>query len=233
MRSVFLAFMLVASSNTVLASEIEGKAKPVDGDSFDIEIRIFGIDAPESGQTCLDANGVEFACGRIADEAMAAMLNGTVVQCEKQDQDEKYGRPVAICIADGVDVGAEMVDRGLAVAYREYSNKYVANEERARAAKRGLWAGQFVMPWDYRRGRRLQAPAASLTSRANGACPPPLVRQTPDCQIKGNIGDKGKKIYHLPGSRSYAGTKINKPGERYFCSEAEAVACGWSKPLIK
>jgi endonuclease YncB( thermonuclease family)/ubiquinone/menaquinone biosynthesis C-methylase UbiE len=128
----------------------EGRAKPVDGDSFNIEIRIFGIDSPESGQTCKDAGGNNYPCARIASDAMAELLRGKTVRCEKQDQDTKYGRPFAICYADGVDVGAAMVDRGLAVAYRKYSEKYVPNEDLAKAAKRGLWAGTFEMPWDYR-----------------------------------------------------------------------------------
>ncbi|HWI67434.1 MAG TPA: thermonuclease family protein [Nitrospiraceae bacterium] len=63
----------------------------------------------------------------------------------KRDQDTKYGRPVAVCYSDGLDVGA-MVDRGLAVAYRDYSLKYVPNEERAQAARRGPWAGTFETP---------------------------------------------------------------------------------------
>jgi len=47
------------------------------------------------------------------------------------------------------------------------------------------------------------------------------------CQIKGNIGSSGR-IYHLPGSDSYAGTRIDESkGERWFCTEAEARAAGW------
>ena len=61
----------------------------------------------------------EVGVGRQARDAMAEMLRGKTVRCEKQDQDTKNGRPVAICYADNVDVGAAMVDRGLAVAYRD------------------------------------------------------------------------------------------------------------------
>src|SRR3954452_1801979 len=78
------------------------------------------------------------------------VAKGQTVRCEKQAQDTKFGRPVAICYADGVDVGAEMVDRGLAVAYRRFSLKYVPNEDQAKAAKRGIWAGAFETPGDYR-----------------------------------------------------------------------------------
>ena len=51
------------------------------------------------------------------------------------------------------------------------------------------------------------------------------------CLIKGNISSKGAKIYHLPGSSSYNSTKIDtKAGERWFCTEAEALAAGWHAP---
>ncbi len=59
-------------------------------------------------------------------------------------------RPVA-----GEDMGAWMVANGLALAYRRYSLDYVDEEAEAYAARRGIWAGQFVKPWEWRRGKRL------------------------------------------------------------------------------
>ncbi|HZA65683.1 MAG TPA: hypothetical protein VE592_01970 [Geminicoccaceae bacterium] len=43
--------------------------------------------------------------------------------------------------------------QGLALAYRRYSRDYVAAEDEARVAGRGMWAGTFEPPWDWRRGR--------------------------------------------------------------------------------
>lgn len=60
-----------------------------------------------------------------------------------------------------------------------------------------------------------------------------LIRYESDgkCLIKGNINSKGKKIYHVPGSPSYESTKIDTTnGERWFCTEYEAQAAGWSAP---
>ena len=51
----------------------------------------------------------------------------------------------------------------------------------------------------------------------------------PGCDIKGNIGKKHVKIYHLPGGKDYARTRINRKGERWFCTEEEARKAGWSK----
>jgi hypothetical protein len=52
------------------------------------------------------------------------------------------------------------------------------------------------------------------------------------CTIKGNINSKGEKIYHVDGkSPSYDDTVINESaGERWFCSESEALAAGWRAP---
>ncbi len=48
-----------------------------------------------------------------------------------------------------------MVANGWALAYRDYSLDYVAQEADAQAARRGIWAGEFVEPWKWRRGKRL------------------------------------------------------------------------------
>lgn len=145
------------------------------------------------------------------------MISGSEVTCQERDTD-RYGRIVAVCHARTDDVNATMVLTGLALAYRRYSYDYVAAEATAKAARRGLWAGRFVEPWDWRRGKRLAGTAAN--EKATGAC-----------QIKGNISSKGVRIYHKPGSRWYGRTKIDvRKGERWFCSEREARAAGWRAP---
>jgi hypothetical protein len=131
--------------------------------------------------------------------------------------DDRGERPVAICYADGVDIGGALVDQGLAVASRKHSNKYVPNEERAKAEKRGLWAGEFEWPWDYRAHVRSQA-AVALFHVPKGACPPPPTDpRATGCLIIGNVSKK-KRIYHLPGSHDYKKVTM-KPveGDRYFC----------------
>ena len=53
----------------------------------------------------------------------------------------------------------------------------------------------------------------------------------PKCTIKGNISiNTGKKIYHLPGMERYDATIIRPEyGEKWFCTETEAVENGWTK----
>ena len=50
------------------------------------------------------------------------------------------------------------------------------------------------------------------------------------CLIKGNVSSSGERIFHVPGAQHYEETKISEQkGERWFCTETEAVAAGWRK----
>ncbi|WP_373544961.1 succinoglycan biosynthesis protein exoi [Chamaesiphon sp.] len=52
----------------------------------------------------------------------------------------------------------------------------------------------------------------------------------PGCNIKGNISwSNNEKLYHIPGMEDYEITKISRTGERWFCTESEAIASGWKK----
>jgi endonuclease YncB( thermonuclease family) len=217
-----LVIVPVLASTGIYAGEIEGEASPIDGDSLNMEIRLFGIDTPEADQICKDDRGRIYPCGKVASEALEELLKDKIITCKTKTRD-RYGRPVAICYAGDTDIGGSLVDKGLAVAFRRFSDKYVAAEERARAAKRGLWAGSFEMPWDYRERKR-EGPILPP------GCPPEPDPRPAECLIKGNVSANGH-IYHMPGSRDYDKVVIDPAkGERYFCSEEEARVCGWRKP---
>lgn len=95
-------------------------------------------------------------------------------------------------------------------------------ERRARAARKGMWRGAFVAPWDWLRGKRLRG--AERTSRPSGKA------TSKRRKIKGNSGRGGKRIYHMPGGRHYMRTRIDPSrGERWFCSKREALAAGWRR----
>lgn len=133
-----------------------GPASVIDGDTLEIRgtrIRLHGIDAPESGQTCITADGQSWRCGQGAALALSDRIGRAPVRCEQTDTD-RYGRAIAVCYRGDEDLNAWMVRAGHAVAYRRYSSDYVGEEALARAGKRGLWAGTFERPWDWRRARR-------------------------------------------------------------------------------
>jgi hypothetical protein len=59
-----------------------------------------------------------------------------------------------------------------------------------------------------------------------------LGSQAQDCSIKGNISRSGERVYHVPDGQFYDRTKIDPgAGERWFCSEEEAVAAGWRRSM--
>lgn len=135
------------------AGRIAGPARVIDADTLDIDgtrIRLHGIDAPEGNQVCRNADGWEYACGDHATAEMVRMIEGRDVVCGERDID-RYGRVVAVCQIEGTDINAALVSAGWALAYRRYSEDYVAEEEHARAQGAGLWAGEFDPPWDWRR----------------------------------------------------------------------------------
>jgi endonuclease YncB( thermonuclease family) len=134
-------------------ADVVGVASVIDADTIEIHgerIRLYGIDAPESCQTCIDASGRTCRCGQRAALALQNLIGRRTVSCQQRDVD-RYGRIVAQCQQGDIDIGEWLVGQGLALAYRRYSKAYVAAEETASAAKRGVWAGSFTAPWDWRR----------------------------------------------------------------------------------
>lgn len=67
---------------------------------------------------------------------------------------ERYKRSVARCMADGVDTAAAMTRADHALAYRQCGSAYVAEEDQAKLARAGMWAGVFEAPWEWRRAER-------------------------------------------------------------------------------
>ncbi len=136
-------------------NSINGKPRIIDGDTIEISgkrIRLHGIDAPESKQKCT-AGGKEWACGQEATFALAQFIETHWVTC-KGDKRDRYGRIIAVCFIGSYDLNAMMVREGWALAYRQYSMDYVDEETTARDARVGMWRGEFVAPWEWRRKRQ-------------------------------------------------------------------------------
>ena len=201
-------------------SEIAGIPRVVDADTIEIgkfKIRLFGIDAPESRQTCT-RQGADWLCAQEASRFLRSLLANDPLKCTQEDVD-RYGRIVATCInSDGEDISSLLVSNGWALAYERYSPRYKTHEIDARARKVGLWSGEFIAPSEWRRGVRSPRGGASADSNKS-------------CRIKGNINSKGERIFHTPGTAGYESTRIDiTKGERHFCSEAEALEAGFRLP---
>jgi endonuclease YncB( thermonuclease family) len=220
------AIALGAESACVPQERITGRPAVTDGDSLEIgatRIRLYGVDAPEGRQSCT-RDGRDWACGNEAARKLRSLIGGRPVTCTQRDVDD-YGRSVAVCRSGAMDLAAEMARSGFATAYRRYSNDYVDEENDARTAQRGIWAGEFERPEDYRRDERREAPV----NRSVDVKQPPT--RCDGCYIKGNINGQGERIYHVPDSPSYQDTEIDESkGERWFRTESEARAAGWRPP---
>lgn len=208
LRSALVLLLALASPAGALT--LTGQARVTDGDTLVISgerVRLHGIDAPELKQRC-DVSGRNWACGEWAADHLRKVVGKGVLACEAIEKD-RYGRTVARCAVSGADVGAAMVQAGAAMAYVKYSSDYIGLEREAKTEARGLWSGTVIAPAQYR--------------QAAQQVPGPV-----GCKIKGNISAKGARIYHMPGQRDYAATKISTgKGEAYFCSAAEARAAGF------
>jgi len=132
---------------------IVGKAWVIDGDTVIISgthIRLEGIDAPESIQNCTDAGGKPWACGNRATRELRNYIRGREIACEEKALD-RYRRTLAVCkLPDGSDINAWMVRQGWAIAYG-FVKVYQSEQDEAANAKRGIWAGTFMQPSEWRR----------------------------------------------------------------------------------
>ena len=141
----------------ILTAALSGHAEIIDGDTIklgEVSVRLYGIDAPESDQSCTDAQGATYRCGLLATSVLEEEIGGRAVTCFPVDTD-RYGRTVATCEVNGRDLGDAMVRRGYAVDYTRYSGgKYAPAQLEARRAKRGIWAGEFLEPEQWRHRAR-------------------------------------------------------------------------------
>ena len=184
------------------AEMVAGRASVIDGDTIEIHgirVRIEGIDAPESSQLCT-RDGQRYRCGREATFALADRIEEHIVTCTWTTTD-RYGRVVAICDVDGADIRRWMVEHGHAIAYRKYSLAYVPAEDQARAAKVGLWAGEFQNPAEYRHQPRRPPPVrdADEATGASGPvclCPDDRDRAGRRCGARSVYSRSGKRFSH-------------------------------------
>ena len=135
-------------SNNLFASHVT----VIDGDTIrlgDVKIRFSGIDAPEINQTCVASEG-KVACGKISRDLLIEKVTNNKISCTDEGKDF-YGRVLGECFVNGESLSSYLVREGFAFAYRNYSNKYIEDEEYAKFNKLGMWSMEFQYPWDYRR----------------------------------------------------------------------------------
>jgi len=154
--SLLLAILVALLGAPALAADtatLTGRVVSVhDGDTVRVldaanvqhKVRLQGIDAPEIGQPF----------GTKSRDHLAALAKGKMVTVHEHGHD-KYGRTLGRIEIEGEDVNQKMVADGMAWHVRRFdkSAELAAAEEKARDAKRGLWADKAsVPPWEWRAG---------------------------------------------------------------------------------
>lgn len=138
------------------AETITGATSVIDGDTVEVrgqQIRLHGINAPESRQLCIRADRTSWRCGQQEASALSDWIGWQQVSNRVRDTD-RYGHTIAVCVQDGRDLNVWMVQQSWAVACRQYSQDCIPTNEDARRNRRSMWSGQFGMQWDWRRAQR-------------------------------------------------------------------------------
>jgi endonuclease YncB( thermonuclease family) len=151
----FLALCLGGFSSLAKAHDmVQGRAKVISGDTLAVagqRIRLHGIDAPEFGQPCHWPNKT-IDCGNISRTGLLDLIAPVEISCRRRAT-AADGTWIARCVAEDFDVGRNMVHTGWAMALPGDPAGYLPIQIKAQAAKRGMWRGTFVPPWEWRRSQ--------------------------------------------------------------------------------
>lgn len=193
--------------------QLKGRAVAVTGDTLRIAgktVVLEDVEAPEPTQSCRRKNGA-WACGKAAKDALAALVRGRRVTCDVVGESANASR--ARCYVEGDDIAETLVRKGYVFAAGGFWGSYAGVEDQAEEEKAGLWAGEAERPQEYRDKRWEEAKKSAPEG----------------CPIKGPIRS-GARVYVLPWSASYDSIRLRTSrGERWFCSESEAEAAGWTR----
>lgn len=143
-----LATLPAAAQMQFEPETVTGTATVEQGDVISVGgrmIRLYGIDAPELGQTCQDRRGRSYDCGEAARTVLTRFLTGRTLACQVY-ANTIDGLETARCFVGQTDIGGLMVLSGWAFSYRNFSDRYEAAEAHAQAEDRGFWEGRAVRP---------------------------------------------------------------------------------------
>lgn len=148
-----------------------GTANVIDGETLEMQgqvVKLFGIDALEVDQICLNGNR-PWPCGDESVRSLAALIGGQPVRC--QTIRNVGGNILATCDLNGEDLAAWMVSSGWAFADRSANSEYAPNEEAAQVAREGVWSGEYVTPSEWREGKRIKLPETPQTEEQDDGLP--------------------------------------------------------------
>lgn len=191
----------------------------IDGDTIEIEtgetVRYIGMNTPE---TVHPTKPVE-CFGKEASAKNKELVAGKKVRLVSDvSERDKYGRLLRYVYIGDSFINLELVKEGYAYASAfppdvKFSDVFLNAQRYAIENKLGLWG------------------SCEDVGEVNASKDAPE-KDSGACDIKGNVSKSGEKIYHVKGCDYYDETKIDESkGERWFCSEREALDAGWRKAL--
>lgn len=130
-----------------------GAVGVVSGDTLTLNgrvIKLFGVAAPDISQTCADMSGRGYKCGQQSIAWLSSWLADNEVKCHIINEDER-GVLSGVCMLGPYDIAAALVNAGWAVADTRQTQIYAPYQNQALKNKRGLWQGEFYMPWDWQK----------------------------------------------------------------------------------
>ncbi len=148
----YVSDILVEEVSKSITAKLLKNIRIVDGDTIHIDkikYRLHGIDAPEMKQLC-KINGKSYQCGVKSKEFLVSLIGDKQVRCVQKDID-RYKRIVAECFVNNININKELVKSGWALAYKDYSKDYVADEHFAQENALGMWKGTFIKPKKWRK----------------------------------------------------------------------------------
>jgi endonuclease YncB( thermonuclease family) len=198
-----------------VVSVLDGDSVMVLRDGRQVEVRLFGVDAPEGGQ----------AFGSVARRFLSNLVFSKSVVVDVRDID-RYKRSVARVTVDGTDVSLDIIRAGFGWHYTQYSNdaRYAAAEQEARAARRGLWQDSApIAPWEYRRPRSPNASSPSPSPRPSPLLTPPPKPSTAASASGPFHGNVSSHVFHGSSCEYYN----CKNCTAVFKTHEAAVAAGY------
>ncbi len=136
-----------------------GKAQALSGDVINMgkNFYLFGIAAPKLDQTCKNAGGRNYACGKSSQQFLQEKINGQEPVCTilASAPIKNEFLPV-ICNVGEYDLGALMIASGWAIPDLSGGMVYVPYEAEAKKRKIGMWQGAFSSPWEWERVKNNQ-----------------------------------------------------------------------------
>ena len=134
---------------------LSGEARVIDADILIVEGRrviLWGLDAPERSQVC-GLDGQAWGCYDVAKRTLEALAGRGKITCILTGEPDPFGRRHGVCTFGSEDINAEMVRKGVALAFSEQTTDYEPQQLEAITAGVGLWqpGAQFDEPWVWRR----------------------------------------------------------------------------------